>query len=86
MFQFLIKKILVLFLVFVRDRFEIYELSTNIFRDEFDLHLSEVGCFNLDLAAGYCNNAVFWLSYSLSYLLTLAYINFHLYFTSQITT
>lgn len=71
------KKLLILPFLVIRDRFKVDKICTGIFCNLFDLHLPEVGRFNLQLATSDSNNSEMRLFDSFSYLLTFPYIQFH---------
>ena len=64
-------------LLLIRHRFHENNLCTDVFSDLFNLEFSEMGCFNLELAAGNRNNAVFGRLYTFSDFLAFSYIDLH---------
>lgn len=63
--------------MFIGYRLHEHNFCTDIFCDQFDLEFPEMGCLNLDLSAGYCNDAVLGRFDSLANFLALTHIELH---------
>jgi len=66
-----------LFLLVVSNRFHEDDFGLHILRNLFYLEFPEVGYFNLDLATGYSNYAVFRRLYTFADFLAFTNINLH---------
>lgn len=63
--------------MFISNRLKEDQFSAYFLGDKFNLHFSEMSCFNLDLTAGNSNNPKLWLLYSFSDFLSFSYKYLH---------
>jgi len=77
-----IKKKLLFLLVIVGYRLHEHDFRTDVLCDLLDLKFPEMGGLNLDLPAGYGNNAILGGFNTLANFLALTHIDFHGFLTS----
>jgi len=63
--------------MFTGNRFHEHDLGANVLGDLLDLEFPEMGCLDLDLAAGDCNDTVLGRLNALADFLAFAHVNFH---------
>jgi len=72
-------KKLVFLLVFIGYRLHEHDFSTDILGDLFNFKLPEVGCLDLDLSPGHCDDTVLGRLDTLTDFLAFTYIDLHDY-------